>query len=115
MAARNDEAIQMAVDYLLSADGASPIEVQLSFLKSRMKMSHTDITEALRLTGLKPSSTAAGPTAQQSVVQQAGPAATAPETAPDRCSRQREGQTRLRIAGHKVPCIKTRCTAKRSP
>ena len=83
MAARNDEAIQMAVDYLLSADGASPIEVQLSFLKSRMKMSHTDITEALRLTGLKPSSTAAGPTAQQSVVQQAGPAATAPETAPD--------------------------------
>ena len=61
MAACNDEAIQMAVDYLLSADGASPIEVQLSFLKSRMKMSYTDITEALRLTGLKPSSTAAGP------------------------------------------------------
>ena len=29
MAARNDEAIQMAVDYLLSADGASPIEVWL--------------------------------------------------------------------------------------
>ena len=114
MAARNDEAIQMAVDYLLSADGASPIEVQLSFLKSRMKMSHTDITEALRLTGLKPSSTAAGPTAQQSVVQQAGHAATAPETAPDRCSRPRAGQRRGSL-GHKVPCIKTRCTAKRSP
>ena len=113
MAARNDEAIQMAVDYLLSADGASPIEVQLSFLKSRMKMSHTDITEALRLTGLKPSSTAAGPTAQQSVVQQAGPAATARDGARP-LQHPREGQRRGSL-GHKVPCIKTRCTAKRSP
>lgn len=52
MAAMNEEAIQMAVDYLLSADGTSPIEVQLSFLKSRMKMAPHEIAEALRLTGL---------------------------------------------------------------
>ena len=48
MAAMNEEAIQMAVDYLLSADGTSPIEVQLSFLKSRMKMAPHEIAEALR-------------------------------------------------------------------
>lgn len=41
MATPNDEAIQMAVDYLLSADGTAPIEVQLSFLKGRMKMVRT--------------------------------------------------------------------------
>jgi hypothetical protein len=62
MAAMNEEAIQMAVDYLLSADGTSPIEVQLSFLKSRMKMAPQEIAEALRLTGLDGSeSTAPGP------------------------------------------------------
>jgi len=52
MATPNEDAIEMAVDYLLSADGSSPIEVQLSFLKSRMKMAPQEIAEALRLTGL---------------------------------------------------------------
>ena len=75
----------MAVDYLLSADGTAPIEVQLSFLKSRMKMVRSlslslpaapprskmppcpplpqapqEIAEALRLTGLGSSDAPAG-------------------------------------------------------
>ena len=49
MATPNEDAIEMAVDYLLSADGSSPIEVQLSFLKSRMKMAPQEIAEAAKM------------------------------------------------------------------
>ena len=64
----------MAVDYLLSADGLSPIEVQLSFLKSRMKMAPHEIAEALRLTGLGGGDGAAAgpkPGASATIVRQA--------------------------------------------
>ena len=61
----------MAVDYLLSADGSAPIEVQLSFLKSRMKMAPREIAEALRLTGLDGGEATAKPGTSATVVREA--------------------------------------------